>query len=363
MAYLHRTHSVAALALDIARRRLGQMTGARGLRIGILGCARIAKTALIDVRPSVPEIEVIAVASRDPERSTAFARTHGVSRAYGDYGSLLADPEVDAVYNPLPNSLHAEWSIRALEAGKAVLCEKPMASNADEARRMADAARAAQRPLVEAFHYRYHPLAVFVADLFRSGRLGVVRSIDAGLLVPGDLFPPDNIRFQFDLAGGAMMDVGAYCINALRLVAGEEPLITQAKATRVISGVEGAMQAHMTFPSGAVGSLQCSLVAEKFGSWLTVEAELGRLRVDNPFLPQRGHRLVLESAGRCTEQIFDRTPTYVFQARAFASTVLAGGEIRTTAEDAIANMTAIDAVYRAADLAPRPGMGSTGKTI
>ena len=123
------------------------------------------------------------------------------------------------------------------------------------------------------------------------------------------------------------------------------------------------MQAHMTFPSGAVGSLHCSLVAETFGSWLTVEAELGRLQVDNPFLPQLGHRLVMETAGQCTEQTFDPTPTYVFQARAFASTVQARTETRTTAEDGVANMAAIDNIYRAAGLAPRLATTSTGQAV
>lgn len=338
------------------------MTGDRRLRIGVLGCARIARAALLDVRPFAPRIEVLAVASRDAARSAAFARAHDVPRAYGDYQALLDDPDVEAVYNPLPNSLHAEWTIRALEAGKAVLCEKPMASNADEARRMADAARAAGRPLVEAFHYRHHPLALFVADLFRSGGLGAVRSIDAGLCIPGALIPPGDIRFQADLAGGAMMDVGAYCMNILRLVAGEEPLITAASATAVAQGVDGAMRAGMTFPSGATGSLECSLAADGFRAWLTVDAERGQLEIDNPFLPHLGHRLVLEIDGARREQTFDPMPTYVFQARAFAETVLAGGEIRTRAADAVANMTAIDAVYNAAGLAPR-GTALAGQAI
>jgi len=238
-----------------------------------------------------------------------------------------------------------------------------MASNADEARRMADAAQAAGRPLVEAFHYRHHPLALFVADLFRSGDLGAVRAIDAGLCIPGDLVPPDDIRFQSDLSGGAMMDVGAYCMNILRLVAGEEPMITAASAASVTQGVDRAMRAGMTFPSGATGSLDCSLAADGFRAWLTVDAERGRLEIDNPFLPHLGHRLVLETDGQRREQTCDPTPTYVFQARAFAGTVLAGGEIRTTAADGVANMTAIDAVYRAAGLAPRAGQVLAGQTI
>lgn len=323
------------------------------LRIGILGCARIAKRALIDVAPLVPEIEVAAVASRDRRRGEAFAQAHGVPTAYGDYEALIADPSLQAIYNPLPNSLHAEWTIRALQAGKAVLCEKPLAANAGETRRMAEAARTTGRPLVEAFHYRYHPMGIFIADLMRSGRLGALRTIDAGLNIPGAMVPKDDIRFERDLAGGATMDVGSYCVNALRLVAGEEPLVEEAVAQEMKPGVDGAMQARMRFPGGAVGTIQASLTAAELGAWLNVEGEAGRLSINNPFLPQMGHRLVLDLDGARTEQGFDRTPTYVFQAREFARVVVDQAEIRTTAEDAVANMEVIDAVYRAAGLGPR----------
>lgn len=323
------------------------------LRIGILGCARISKAALIDVAPLVPEIEVAAIASRDRARAAAFAETHGLPKAYSDYEALIADPDIQAIYNPLPNGLHAEWTIRALEAGKAVLCEKPLAANAQEARRMAEVARATGGLLVEAFHYRYHPMGIFIADLMRSGRLGRLRVIDAGLEIPGALVPKDDIRFQRDLAGGAMMDVGAYCVNALRLVIGEEPLVDEAVAQEISPGVDGAMYAKLSFPGGAVGTIEASLIAGELRAWLNVEGEAGRLTVNNPFLPQLGHGLVLELDGERTEQRFDRTPTYVFQAREFARVVLDDAEIRTTAEDAVANMEVIDAVYRAAGLGQR----------
>lgn len=203
-------------------------------------------------------------------------------RAYGDYEALLADRDIDAIYSSLPNSLHAEWTIRALQAGKAVLSEKPLAANAEQAAQMVQAARAAGRPLVEVFHYRHHPLA-----------------------------------------------------------------------TEVSPGMDGAMRAQVTFPGGAVGTLEASLTAGELGVWLKVEGEAGRLSVSNPFLPQMGHRLVLDLDDRRIERTFDRTPTYVFQARAFARVVLDQAEIRTTAEDGLANMAAIDAVYHAAGLSPR----------
>lgn len=218
---------------------------------------------------------------------------------------------------------------------------------------MADAARATGRPLVEAFHYRYHPLAIFIADLIRDGRLGPLRVIDAGFKVPAAMVPKDDIRFQRDLAGGAMMDVGAYCVNALRLVAGQTPLVEEAVAQTVAQGVDGSMQAKVSFPDGAVGTIDASLTAGDLSIWLNVEGEAGRLTVNNPFLPQLGHALVLNLNGERTDMSFDRTPTYVFQAREFARVVLEQAEIRTTADDAVANMGVIDAVYRAAGLGAR----------
>src|SRR5512143_3841429 len=148
------------------------------LRIGILGAARIAPMALVRPARQVPEAAILAVAARDPVRAQKFAHTHGIARVHPSYDALLADPEIDAVYNPLPNSLHCEWTIRALEAGKHVLCEKPLASNAAEAERMAAVAQQTGRVLVEAFHWRYHPLAARMRAILDSGELGTLRHIE-----------------------------------------------------------------------------------------------------------------------------------------------------------------------------------------
>lgn len=323
------------------------------LRVGVLGCARIAKAALIEAAAGVDEIVVAAVASRDADRARAFAAHHGIARSFGDYEGLLADPEIDAIYNPLPNSLHGAWSIAALRAGKAVLCEKPLAANADEAAAMVAAAHEASAPLMEAFHYRHHPLGRFIAEVARSGRLGPIVGIDAGFEVPGDLVPKDDIRFRRDLAGGAMMDVGSYCVNALRLVGGQEPVVESAEATPVAPGVDGAMTARLRFPSGAVGTLSASLTAPAFRAWLTVTGEAGRLSVTNPFVPHLGHEAVLEADGDRSRRQFSLTPTYVYQARAFAAFVREGAPTASTALDGVANMRVLDAVYDAAGLGAR----------
>src|SRR5215470_5042083 len=153
------------------------MTGP--LRFGILGAARIAPMALVRPARRVPEATVLAVAARDPGRARQFAARHGIPRVHESYDALLADPEIEAVYNPLPNALHAPWTIRALEAGKHVLCEKPFAASVAEARAMAEAAANTGRFLMEAFHYRYHPLFARLRAILGSGELGEMRRLEA----------------------------------------------------------------------------------------------------------------------------------------------------------------------------------------
>ncbi len=323
------------------------------VRIGILGCARIAKAALLDVRAKVPEIDVAAVASRDGARAAAYAAEHGIAQSYGAYEDLLADETLDAIYNPLPNSLHAAWSIRALEAGRAVLCEKPLAANAEEAQQIVDAAARTGSKLVEAFHYRYHPVAELIGNVVRSGSLGRVRTLDAGLRIPGSLLQADNIRFQADLAGGATMDVGAYCINALRFVTDAEPTVRSAEASLFAPDIDGAMKAVLAFPDDVTARFDCSLQAETLGAWLNIEGDEGVLQAQNPFLPQLGHSVTVRAKGGDTTATLDRTTTYVYQARAFADVVRHDAPVLTTGADGVANMRVIDAVYRAAGLSPR----------
>ncbi|HEY2070592.1 MAG TPA: Gfo/Idh/MocA family oxidoreductase [Rhizomicrobium sp.] len=323
------------------------------LRLGILGCARISKHAVIDPARRIPGLEIAAVASRDRARSEAYAKDHAIARAYGDYAALLDDPDIDAIYNPLPNSLHAEWSIRALEAGKDVLCEKPLASNAAQAARMRDAAHRTGRLLVEAFHYRYHPAMQFIETEIASGRLGKILHAEAVLAIPASLVPRDDIRFQFDLAGGAMMDLGAYCANGLRHVMRAEPTVESAKATVVATDVDGAMEARLRFTSGATAALRCSLIGETLESRLVVEGERGRIVAENPFLSPLPHSADITIDGKSERRDFDSTPTFVFQAEAFRDAVRTRREPLTTAADGVANMVTIDSIYRAAGLALR----------
>ena len=295
------------------------------------------------------------VAARDPARAAAFARKQGISRVAADYDAVLADPEVDAVYIPLPNSLHGRWTRAALEAGKHVLCEKPFTANAEEARQVADAARrAGSSGLVtaEAFHYRYHPLAQRMREVIDSGELGRIRHVETWLCAP--IPNKRDIRYQWALAGGAMMDMGCYVVHMARLFGGEEPTVVSARALLHTPEVDRAMTADLSFPSGHTARVHCSMWSS---SLLHVEArvtgEEGRMRAINPLAPQALSWLSVRTSRGRRREFPTRRATYAFQLDAFVNAVLRGGTVLTTPEDAVANMRVVDDVYRAAGMRPR----------
>ena len=221
------------------------------LKIGVLGAASIAPGALLKPAHRTGRAEVVAVAARDVDRARSYAKKHKIPRVADSYEALLADPELDAVYIPLPNGLHGHWTIAALEAGKHVLCEKPFTANADEARHVAEAAAAHPGLVVmEAFHYEYHPMTRRLVEIVQSGELGIIKEIDISFSAP--LAKPGDIRYQLDLAGGAMMDMGCYPISLLRLLAAG-PRVTGASAKLSSPGVDRAMDATLLAPRGRHG--------------------------------------------------------------------------------------------------------------
>ena len=328
------------------------MAATQRLRIGTLGAARIAPMALLRPARSVPEVEVVAVAARDEARARRFATRHGIPRVHRGYAELLADPEIDAVYNPLPNSLHCEWTIRALEAGKHVLCEKPLASNAEEARRMAAAAERAGRVLVEAFHWRYHPLAARMREIVDSGALGRVHHVEASFCFP--LPMPGDIRWRLDLAGGATMDAGCYPVSMVRFLAGAEPEVVSAEARLFRPEVDRWMRAELRFPDGRTGRITCSLLSSTL---LRIEAravgDLGEMRVWNPLAPHFFHRVRVRTPQGSRSERVRGEATYTHQLRAFVRAVRGGERAPTDGSHGVANMTTIDAIYRRAGLRPR----------
>jgi predicted dehydrogenase len=232
----------------------------RRLRIGVLGAAKIARLFAESVRAS-PKVVVAAVASRDVERATAFARDTGVAMVHPTYEALLDDPGIDAVYVPLPNNLHAAWSIRAADAGKHVLCEKPLAATAAEARAMFEAARRNGVYVVEAYPYRAQPQTVKMRELLAANAIGTLQLIQASFGFP--LADAANIRMNPALAGGALMDAGSYPVSFVRTVAGTRPTRVFAQSRWAESGVDLTTLATLEFASGLLAQISCSFATAR----------------------------------------------------------------------------------------------------
>jgi predicted dehydrogenase len=319
------------------------------LRIGVLGAARIAPSALINPAKDNPDVVVAAVAARDGARARAFAAKNQIPRVHDSYEALIADPDLDAIYNPLPNGLHGKWTRAALDAGKHVLCEKPFTANAVEAREIADVAGKSNRVVMEAFHYRYHPLALRTEQILASGALGKLQRVEASLCFPLPKF--SDIRYNYALAGGALMDAGCYAVHMVRTFGGSTPEVVSAEAKLRDPQIDRAMTAELQFAEGHTGQVRCSMWSLRL---LEISArivgERGELSLFNPVTPHFIHRLAIRlPEGRRVER-FPRRASYAYQLDAFAAAVLQGEPVKTTPDDAIENMVVIDAIYRAAGL-------------
>jgi predicted dehydrogenase len=308
--------------------------------------------ALIQPARDIEGVAVAALAARDAERARRFAARHGVARVHDSYEALLADPDIDAVYNPLPNGLHGRWTIAALEAGKHVLCEKPFTANAEEAEAVAAVARRTGLVTMEAFHYRYHALTRRMLEIIGSGELGAVRRIEAWFCIP---LVKADIRWDLALAGGSLMDTGCYAVHLVRTLAGAEPVVRSARAKLRSPGVDRLLEAELAFADGRTGAVTAAMLSSRlFSVGVRVTGEAATMQAFNPVAPQFRHSLTIRSArGRRKEQVARLPSSYAAQLQAFAGAVLRGEPFPTGVDDAIANMRVIDACYAAAGLPRR----------
>lgn len=326
------------------------------LRIGVLGAARITGQALADPAKETGD-RLVAVAARDPRRAAAFAAEHGVERVVASYADVLADPEVEVVYNPLANALHGPWNLAAVRAGKHVLSEKPFASNAAEAREVRDAAAAAGTSVLEAFHHVHHPVLRRLQELVGSNELGTLRRVEARFTMPAP--PDDDPRWQFELAGGALMDLGCYalhCQRAFAAWAGGEPQVVSATGDERAGhpGVDERITAQLAFPSGATGEAHCDMAADDWCITCRVVGDDGEATAMNVVLPQRDDRVVVRGpSGERTEHLGTRS-TYLYQLEAVRAHLREGAPFPTGADDAVRTAELIDAVYSAAGFPARP---------
>ncbi|HWG84377.1 MAG TPA: Gfo/Idh/MocA family oxidoreductase [Deinococcales bacterium] len=312
------------------------------LRWGILGAANIARKALVPAMRSARGTELLAVASRAPEKARAFADELAIPRAYGSYEELLADPEIDAVYNPTPNSEHAPWTIRALRAGKHVLCEKPFTLNAAEAEEVDAVGRESGKVLMEAFMYRFHPQVERAQEVLRSGAIGELRLVRGAFLFP--LTNPQNVRWAPELGGGCLYDVGCYPVNAARTFFAAEPLSASGWATPGENGVDGSFTGVLDFGEGRRASFDSSFQlprhqrVELFGSD-------GVLTIQTPFTPGLTDATITLNG---VNEVVPAADQYALMLEHFADVVAGKTTLRYPASEAVSQMRVLDALYRSA---------------
>ena len=319
----------------------------RKLRWGVFSTSNIGRVAVNPAIQASSNGELLAVASRDDVRAREFAEKGGIPTHYGSYEALLDDDLIEAVYNPLPNSLHREWTIRAAEKGKHILCEKPLALNAAECREMAAAAAANGVTLLEAFMYRFHPRTEKVLEMVRSGAVGEVKQIRSSFTFP--LTRPDNIRWDPELGGGALMDVGCYCVNVSRTLAGKEPVEVRAMANFRASGVDEQMAGSLLFEGGMLAHFDCALTMERTEVYQVLGTG-GHLRVQKAFLPGTGDAVIeqFDVEDRLSTVTVAGADEYQLMVEHFGDCVLNDLPVRYTAEEAAMNMRVIEALYESA---------------
>ena len=324
------------------------------LRIGVLGAARITELSLVGPAHATGH-RLVAVAARERARAEAFAAAHGVERVVDSYAALVADPEVEVVYNPLANALHGPWNLAAVRAGRHVLTEKPSASDAAQAREVRDAAAAAGVSVMEGFHYPYHPLHGRLLELVTSGELGELRVVEVSMVMP----PPDDDdpRWRLDLAGGALMDVGCYGLHALRMlgsVLGGAPRVVAARAGEREPGVDASLDADLELPGGVRATLRCGMNGRAYDFSYRLVGSRGQAFAPDFPRPHLDDRIVVSGPDGERVEELGRRSSYTYQLEALAAHLRTGDPLLTDADDAVANMELIDATYRAAGLSPRP---------
>lgn len=323
------------------------MTVQRRIRWGILSTANIGRAAVVPALQSSRNAEVVAIASRDTERAFGYATRFGIPSSYGSYEALLGDPNVEVIYVPLPNSLHAQWVLRAIEAGKHVLCEKPLGVSAAECLTMAQAAEERGVKLMEAFMYRFHPQIDALVTLVDEGAIGELRHMHASFTFR--LARPDNIRYQASLGGGSLMDVGCYCVNIFRTVVGAEPVEVSALATWHPGGVDDQMAGVLRFANGVTAQFDCGLNMARRETFLAAGVE-GVVELPRAFLPGTQPTTIVLRRGynEVDQRSIAGVDSYRLMVEHFSDAVFTDTAVLFDAREAAQNMKVIEALYRSA---------------
>jgi predicted dehydrogenase len=318
----------------------------RGLRWGLLGTARINRRLIPAMRASRRSV-VVAVASRTEARASAYAAEWSIPVAHGSYDNLLRDPAIDAVYIPVPNALHVEWTLRALDAGKHVLCEKPLALNPEDVDRVAAISRARQRVVAEAFMYRHEPLTAQVRAVVASGAIGRVAAINTGFTYTQQR--EHDVRLDAALGGGSLWDIGCYAVGLARLVAGAEPSEAFGTATLTSSGVDESFTGLLRFPDSTVATIYSSF-RSPYRAWFEALGDTGVLRVERPFRPAPADTITLILGDEIRRIEVEGSPLhFVRLVEDFVAAALDGRPQAVTLEESRGNAAALAALYRSAE--------------
>ncbi|WP_163717911.1 Gfo/Idh/MocA family protein [Mangrovibacterium lignilyticum] len=320
------------------------------IRWGVLSTAKIGVQKVIPAMQKSQFGKVTAICSRNADQARTIANQLGIEKAYATYDELLADPEIDAIYNPLPNHMHVEWTLKALQAGKHVLCEKPIGLDEAEAKKLTDkAASFPKLKVMEAFMYRFHPQWKKTAELISTGAIGKVKTMQAFFSYYN--VDPGNIRNKPEVGGGALMDIGCYCISFPRFIFAEEPHTVigmmdkdpQMGTDRMSSGI-------LLFPEGKTATFTCSTQLTSFQR-VHILGDEGQIVVEIPVNapPTEQSKITLITKSKTEDILFDAVDQYTLQADAFASAILTNKDVPTPLSDAIKNMAVIDAIRKSTD--------------
>jgi len=321
------------------------------VRYGLLSTAQIGLNAHLPASYDSKNSEIVSVSSRTAAKAEAAAKKHNIERWYGSYEEQLADPDMDAVINSLPNGMHCEWTIKAAEAGKHILCEKPLAVSAEECQRMIDAANANNVVLVEAFTHRWNPHMRMARKLIAEGEIGEIQTLDSALCF-NIAEPGGNVRFSQELAGGALWDAGCYAVYATRFVMSAEPVQVRGMSHDSGNwGIDTTFSGAMKFANGAIGNITTNM-EQPFRCYITIDGSKGRIEIPGMF-DDSGPIIIKRGDGRngeSTEIISTPAPyRFVVQFDEFSECVLTGKKPEYPAEDGLRNTAVVEALYKSAN--------------
>jgi predicted dehydrogenase len=316
------------------------------LRIGVLGAAAIAPTAIVEPARERPDVEIVAIAARDPRRARAFATEHGIPSVEDGYAAVVERPDVDVVYVPLPASLHREWCERALRNGKHVLCEKPLTTTLADTQELVTLAGERGLLLAEAFHYRHHPLMLRLRELVSHGEIGTPTAVVATVAAPT---AARDVYRDSRLGGGAVLHNGCYAIDCIRTLLGAEGEVVSASAAWFDPpGADAEVEAQLAFPGGARGVVRASFIAQRAETSVDVIGSEGEIHCANFVAPHANGSIEVFTTAERRRETFPIRSSYSYQLDAIVDAIATGGMVATAGVDAVGNARTIDAILKRA---------------